>query len=74
MWYDDIEEYARTAANGSKYVEGPYADRLRAYQQRWLLSDIRYRAEPEGDAVEESEKLFCSFGHLLRGGAPERRR
>jgi hypothetical protein len=29
---------------------------------------------PQGDAVEESEKLFAQFGHLLRGGAPARSR
>ena len=68
VWLQD----AVTPGNTS-YVEGPYADRLREYQERWLLSDVRYRTEPQGDAVEESEKLFGEFGHLLRGGAPARK-
>eukprot|EP01052_Picozoa_sp_SAG31_P030686 SAG31_NODE_3169_length_4591_cov_7.118655_2_plen_143_part_00 len=49
------------------YDEAPYATALRDWQDRWLLSDTRYRTEPQGNAVQLSEVLFDKYSHLLRG-------
>ena len=68
MWYDHIEE---TLLANKTYDEAPYAAALRDWQERWLLSDTRYRTQPRGDAVQLSKALFDKYSHLLRGGTPQ---
>ena len=68
QWYDFVE--ATLAANKT-YDETPFAAELRVWQERWVLSDTRYRTNPRGNAADISAALFANYSHLLRGGAPK---